>query len=86
MPLFLSATPSAIALRNAWQYTEFRTGFLRAAFCHFMQIDYAVLTEPKTLQLAESRATCSNWVGVEGMFRYDVSIYSSFLGLILYAD
>lgn len=30
-------------------------------------------------------ATCSNWVGVEGMFRYDVTIYSSFLGLILYA-
>lgn len=52
-----------------------------------MQIDYAVLTEPKTLQLAEKAvgATCSNWVGVEGMFRYDVTIYSSFLGLILYA-
>ena len=74
--------------RNAWQYTEFRTGFFtRRLLCHFMQIDYAVLTEPKTLQLAEKAvgATCSNWVGVEGMFRYDVTIYSSFLGLILYA-
>ncbi len=30
-------------------------------------------------------AVCSNWVGVEGMFRYDVTIYSSFLGLLLYA-
>ena len=33
--------------RNAWQYTEFRTGFFtRRLLCHFMQIDYAVLTEP----------------------------------------
>ena len=74
--------------RNARQYTEFGPAFFtRRLLCHFMQIDYAVLTEPKTLQLAEkpSGATCSNWVGVEGMFRYDVTIYSSFLGLILYA-
>ena len=58
--------------RNAWQYTEFRTGFFtRRLLCHFMQIDYAVLTEPKTLQLAETAvgATCSNWDGVGGMVR-----------------
>ena len=34
--------------RNAWQYTEFRTGFFtRRLLCHFMQIDYAVLNRTK---------------------------------------
>ena len=74
--------------RNAWQYTEFRTGFFtRRLLCHFMQIDYAVLTRTKKRCSSPKSvgAICSNWVGVEGMFRYDVTIYSSFLGLILYA-
>ena len=74
--------------RNAWQYTEFRTGFfMRRLLRHFMLMDYAVLTEQSTLQLVEKAtdAVSSNWVGVEGMFRYDVTIFSSFLGLLLYA-
>ena len=74
--------------RNAWQYTEFRTGFfMRRLLRHFMRMDYAVLTEQSTLQLVEKAtdAVSSNWVGVEGMFRYDVTIFSSFLGLLLYA-
>ena len=74
--------------RNAWQYTEFRTGFfMRRLLRHFMRMDYAVLTEQSTLQLIEKAtdAVSSNWVGVEGMFRYDVTIFSSFLGLLLYA-
>ena len=52
-----------------------------------MRMDYAVLTEQSTLQLVEKAtdAVSSNWVGVEGMFRYDVTIFSSFLGLLLYA-
>ena len=74
--------------RNAWQYTEFRTGFfMRRLLRQFMRMDYAVLTEQSTLQLVEKAtdAVSSNWVGVEGMFRYDVTIFSSFLGLLLYA-
>lgn len=74
--------------RNAWQYTEFRTGFFtRRLLRHFMRMDYTVLTEQSTLQLVEKAtdAVSSNWVGVEGMFRYDVTIFSSFLGLLLYA-
>ena len=74
--------------RNAWQYTQFRTGFfMRRLLRHFMQMDYAVLTKQSTLQLVEKAAgsVSSNWVGVEGMFRYDVTIFSSFLGLVLYA-
>ena len=74
--------------RNAWQYTEFRTGFfMRRLLRHFMRMDYTVLTEQSTLQLVEKAtdAVSSNWVGVEGMFRYDVTIFSSFLGLLLYA-
>ena len=70
--------------RNAWQYTEFRTGFfMRRLLRHFMRMDYAVLTEQSTLQLVEKAtdAVSSNWVGVEGMFRYDVTIFSFFVPL-----
>lgn len=61
--------------------------FMRRLLRHFMRMDYAVLTEQSTLQLVEKAtdAVSSNWVGVEGMFRYDVTIFSSFLGLLLYA-
>ncbi|MFQ6998605.1 MAG: hypothetical protein ACLRR4_07800 [Blautia sp.] len=43
-------------------------------------MDYAVLTEQSTLQLVEKAtdAVSSNWVGVEGMFRYDVTIFLPF--------
>ncbi len=54
--------------RNAWQYTEFRTGFFtRRLLRHFMRMDYAVLTEQSTLQLVEKKppmpfpATGSEW-------------------------
>ncbi len=69
--------------RNAWQYTEFTGFFMRRLLRHFMRMDYAVLTEQSTLQLVEKAtdAVSSNWVGVEGMFRYDVTIFSSFLSV-----
>ena len=75
--------------RNAWQYTEFRTGFFtRRLLCHFMQIDYAVLNRTKNAAARrKSRseppaATGSAWKACSDTI---VTIYSSFLGLILYA-